>query len=57
MDIHIDQDWLRDSLSQKINQIDWQEAANDVRRFVPILEQPSLDYWSEKVFLQQVDRL
>ena len=57
MGIHIDQDWLRDSLSQKINQIDWQEAANDVRRFVPILEQPSLDYWNEKVFLQQVDRL
>ena len=57
MGIHIDQEWLRDSLSQKINQIDWQEAANDVRRFVPILEQPSLDYWSEKVFLQQMDRL
>ncbi|MXI87040.1 nucleotidyl transferase AbiEii/AbiGii toxin family protein [Sphaerochaeta halotolerans] len=57
MDILIDQDWLRDALSQKINQIDWQEAANDVRRFIPVFEQPSLDLWSKKVFLQQLNTL
>jgi hypothetical protein len=57
MDILIDQDWLRDALSQKINQIDWQEATNDVRRFIPVFEQPSLDLWSKKVFLQQLNTL
>jgi hypothetical protein len=57
MDILIDQDWLRDALSQKINQIDWQEATNDVRRFIPVSEQPSLDLWSKKVFLQQLNTL
>lgn len=29
----------------------------DVRRFVPVREQASLDYWNTQVFLQQLEKM
>ena len=56
-DIQIDHHWLHDRLSERIISIDWKEAALDVRRFIPIQDQFSLDYWSKEVFLQQLDKM
>ena len=55
--LSIDRDWLYHALYQKIISIDWQEAAKDVRRFLPISEQVSLNLYSSKVFLQQLQNL
>ena len=58
-DMHIDVDraWLKNALQQKIEQIDWLKAGQDVRRFLPTSEQISISLWSKEVFLQQLDRL
>jgi len=56
-DIHVDQNWLYSKLYERITSIDWKEAAMDVKRFIPIREQASLEYWNTQVFLQQLDKL
>jgi predicted nucleotidyltransferase component of viral defense system len=56
-EVHIDRDWLHDTLYQRIVSIDWQEAGKDVRRFIPVSEQPSIEFWSTEVFLQQLEKL
>jgi len=55
--VHVDKSWLRDALHQRITSIDWKEAGNDVRRFIPVGEQFSIDFWNAEVFLQQLDKL
>jgi hypothetical protein len=37
--------------------MNWKQAAEDVRRFVRVEEQPSLDLWSKELFLGQLDKL
>ena len=56
-DIHVDQNWLYSKLYERITSIDWKEAAMDVKRFIPVREQASLEYWNTQVFLQQLDKL
>jgi len=53
----IDQSWLRNALVEKITSIDWKEAAEDVMRFLNAAEQQSLTLWSDRFFLQKVERL
>lgn len=55
--IQIDHSWLYNALYNKISNIDWLEAAKDVRRFIPPLEQVSINLWSKEVFLKQLDKL
>ena len=55
--VHIDRTWLHDALYQKITSIDWIEARKDVRRFIPVGEQGSIDFWNSEVFIQQLDKL
>ena len=55
--VHIDRTWLHDALYQKITSIDWIEARKDVRRFIPVGEQGSIDFWNAEVFIQQLDKL
>jgi predicted nucleotidyltransferase component of viral defense system len=55
--IQIDQTWLKEALYQKIKSIDWQEAKKDVRRFIPITEQFSINLWNSEVFIQQLNKL
>lgn len=55
--VQVDRTWLYDTLYKKINSIDWIEARNDVRRFIPIAEQPSIQLWNAEVFLQQLNKL
>lgn len=56
-EITVNTDWVKKELAAKINSIDWKEAIEDVRRFVPENEQPSLDIWSSALFLSLLDKL
>lgn len=53
----VDQDWVFDELKRKIASLDWKKAADDVRLFVRADEQPSIDLWSEDLFLHQLKKL
>ena len=44
-------------LRRKITSLDWKNAADDVRRFVRVNEQPSIDLWGEDLFLHQLEKL
>ncbi|HKM08540.1 MAG TPA: hypothetical protein VJ869_16400 [Sphaerochaeta sp.] len=54
---HVDRTWLHDALYQRITSIDWIEARKDVRRFIPVGEQSSIDLWNADVFIHQLDKL
>lgn len=56
-DLRVDADWLRDALSTVIGRLDWPRTADDVRRFVPDQEHPSLNLWSADLFRQQVAKI
>jgi predicted nucleotidyltransferase component of viral defense system len=49
----IDKNWVCNTLKNKIKSMDWKQAAEDVRRFIPNNEQPSLALWSQELFLHQ----
>ena len=55
--ITVDKAWLLNELERKITSMNWKQAAEDVRRFVRVAEQPSLDLWSKELFLGQLDKL
>lgn len=55
--ITVDKAWLLSELERKIVSMNWKQAAEDVRRFVRVAEQPSLDLWSKDLFLGQLDKL
>ncbi len=55
--IIIDKAWLSSELERTIASMNWKQAAEDVRRFVRVEEQPSLDLWSKELFFVQLDKL
>ena len=55
--ISVDRVWLQNELERTIASMNWKQAAEDVRRFVRVEEQPSLDLWSKELFLGQLDKL
>jgi hypothetical protein len=44
-------------LEKVIKAINWKATAEDVRRFVRVSEQPSLNLWSKELFLAQLEKL
>lgn len=56
-DLMVDLSWLKDILQEKINNIDWQQAAGDVERFLKPAEAASLRLWSTGFFTEKVQRL
>jgi len=56
-DLHVDRGWLANALRDKISAIDWQDAAEDVARFLSPLEQTSLKLWSERFYLHKLEQL
>jgi len=50
-------EWLKKSLQDKINGVDWKEAMSDVERFLNSTEQKSLSLWSERFFSQKLLQL
>lgn len=55
--ITVDMDWLAGALSDRIARIDWNEARQDVERFLGPAEKESLKLWTERFFAGKVDRL
>jgi len=53
----VDYDWCVQLLKEKIEGIDWHSAAEDVRRFVPVREQKSLELWNRDLFTGLLDKL
>ena len=56
-DIIVDRGWLQSTLTEKISSINWQEAANDVERFLKQVEQKSVSLWSDKFFISKLHQL
>lgn len=53
----MDLDWCVDKLRDKISSIDWEAAKEDVRRFVKVAEQPSVNLWSRDLFISQLEKM
>jgi predicted nucleotidyltransferase component of viral defense system len=56
-DINVNLDWCMAELKKAIKSIDWKTTAEDVRRFVRVVEQLSLNLWSKELFLAQLEKL
>jgi len=56
-DIHVDLKWCLKHLEDRVSSIDWPAAREDVRRFVRVIEQPSLELWGRELFLSQVRKI
>ncbi|MFA6568582.1 MAG: nucleotidyl transferase AbiEii/AbiGii toxin family protein [Victivallales bacterium] len=56
-DIDVNMDWCMAELEKAIKSIDWKTTAEDVRRFVRVAEQPSLNLWSKELFLAQLGKI
>lgn len=53
-DAMADKNWVVRELKKKITSIHWKQAVDDVRRFIRVNEQPSLDLWGNDLFLHQL---
>jgi predicted nucleotidyltransferase component of viral defense system len=56
-DIDINLEWCMAELEKDIKSIDWKTTTEDVRRFVRVAEQPSLDLWCKELFIAQLEKL
>jgi predicted nucleotidyltransferase component of viral defense system len=56
-DLSVDLVWLKQKMTEKINSIDWQLAANDVSPFLRVSEQESLKLWSARFFNEKLARV
>ena len=56
-DLKIDVAWLKGTLRNTIGAIDWEAAAEDVRRFLRPTEAKSLGLWSERFFLAKLEKM
>jgi hypothetical protein len=55
-DVMADEAWVVKELERKIISLDWERAADDVRNFLPLREQETLDLWSKALFLDRLER-
>lgn len=55
--IKIDKEWYFAEMEKKIREINWQEAKNDVARFIRMHEQESLQLWSQEFFLDRLEKM
>ncbi len=54
-EVKVDKDWFLKALRERICSLDWQEAQDDIRRFVRQNELPSIELWSKNFFLDRLD--
>lgn len=55
--IEVNNKWVLDQLTVKINAIDWDDARNDVSKFLRPKDQKTLELWSQDFFLNQLEKL
>ncbi|MCP4335817.1 MAG: nucleotidyl transferase AbiEii/AbiGii toxin family protein [Gammaproteobacteria bacterium] len=56
-DLVVDLGWLKAVLGERIESIDWREAASDVEQYLKPPEKKSLELWSERFFFVKLSRL
>ena len=55
-ELKVDKEWTIKTLREKICSLDWQEAKEDIRRFVRQNELASLELWSKELFIDRLDK-
>lgn len=55
--VSINKEWYLKEMEKKIKEIDFKEAKGDVQRFIKPSEQKSLELWSERLFLDRLEKL
>ena len=53
-DLEISKDWLLKALRERICSLDWNQAKEEIRRFVRPNELASIDLWSKELFLDRL---
>ena len=53
----VDHVWLIKAMGEKIAEMNWQEAAADVERFLRPIEQSSLKLWSKRFYMSKLGQL
>ena len=56
-DLNIDREWLVKTLGDKIDSVNWQDAAADVERFLKPAEQKSLSLWKKEFYMNKLNKL
>ena len=54
-ELKVDKEWTIQALYEKICSLDWQEAKDDIRRFVRQNELASLALWTKELFLDRLN--
>lgn len=55
--VQVDLKWCLRHIETKIRSVDWVEVREDVRRFIKVSEQPSIELWTRELFLSQLRRI
>jgi len=55
--VRTDDAWVRRELGAVVDRVDWNDAREDVRRFVYAEDRPSLDLWGRDFFSEIVNRI
>jgi len=55
--IQVDKTWYRENIGQKIQNLDWKAAKDDVIRFLGSQEQKGLEVWGQSFFLDRLEKL
>lgn len=55
--LQVDRGWCLQQIRSRIESSDFKHVREDVRRFVKLNEQPSLELWSREFFLAQAEKL
>jgi hypothetical protein len=53
--LKVDKEWTLKVLYEKICSLDWQDAKEDIRRFVRQNELASLELWTKELFLDRLN--
>jgi predicted nucleotidyltransferase component of viral defense system len=54
-DLEVEKGWLLKALRERICSLDWNQAKEEIRRFVRPNELASIDLWSKELFLDRLD--
>lgn len=52
----VDQNWVVEALTEKIKNLDWDNAIKDVLKFIKPLEVKSVELWNKELFLAQLEK-
>lgn len=56
-DVEVNAEWLRQTLLEKLQSLDWEEVMRDVEPFLSAMERRSLSVWGVPLFSEPVQRL